>query len=75
MDNKPKISAEGTYVLDEDELDQLDELSITSVMDEATASFAQPHQEFGEDSPEEYEDPNSATAMLPVPHSKPGQKE
>lgn len=44
MDGKPKISAEGTYVFDEDELDQLDELSLTSVIG-GTDTLAQRDQE------------------------------
>jgi hypothetical protein len=32
MDTKPKISPNGTYVLDEEDIEQLDELSLTSLI-------------------------------------------
>ena len=35
MDAKTKISANGTYVLDPEDVEQLDELSLTSIMKEA----------------------------------------
>lgn len=33
MGDKEPISARGTHILDEDELDQLDELALTSAID------------------------------------------
>lgn len=41
MDRKPKINPKATYVFDEGELDQLDELSLTSVIAEATHSLGE----------------------------------
>lgn len=52
MDEESGISGRDTYVLDEDELDQLDDLSLTSVIEEATSLFAQPNQEPEEGPPE-----------------------
>ena len=39
MDAKSKISANGTYVLDPEDVEQLDELSLTSVMKEAAGAL------------------------------------
>ena len=39
MGSTPKFSAKRTYIFDEDELGQLDELSLTSVIREATESL------------------------------------
>ena len=41
MDAKTKISANGTYVLDPEDVEQLDELSLTSVMKEAVDAIPQ----------------------------------
>ena len=41
MDRKPQISAKATYVFNEGELDQLDELSLTSVIAAARDSLEQ----------------------------------
>ena len=39
MSEKPKISARETYVLDEDQLKELDEASLTGVMRDVTESI------------------------------------
>ena len=41
MDAKTKITANGTYVLDPEDVEQLDELSLTSVMKEAVDAIPQ----------------------------------
>lgn len=41
MSDKQPISARETYILDEDELDQLDELSLTSVIEDLSGSVRQ----------------------------------
>jgi hypothetical protein len=64
MDGKPKISGRDTYVLDGDELDQLDDLSLTSVIGEATDFLAQPDQELGDDSPEFETGDSTVDALL-----------
>lgn len=40
MKAKPKVSPAGTYILEEDDVDILDGLSITAVLDEATDALA-----------------------------------
>lgn len=45
MDGKPKFSARETYVLDPDEISQLDELSLTSVMRQVTDPIEEPQKE------------------------------
>ena len=62
MDGKSKISGRDTYVLDEDELDQLDDLSLTSVIGDATDFLT--HQELGDDSPEVETDHSTIDELL-----------
>jgi hypothetical protein len=44
MDTKTKISANGTYVLDSEDLEQLDELSLTSVINAIPEAQQSPKQ-------------------------------
>jgi len=39
MKSKPKISANGTYILDPEEIEQLDELSLTSVISDVVGAI------------------------------------
>ena len=52
MGSKQNISANGTYVFDKDELDQLDELSLASVIDDTADSLNRLHEEPGAHSSE-----------------------
>jgi hypothetical protein len=54
MDKKPKLSPNGTYVFDEDDIEQLDELSLTSVVKGLT-----------ETTPEDDPEPKSSGAAAP----------
>lgn len=42
MDKKPKISPTHTYLFDDDEIEEFDELSITALIGEVTSSFDVP---------------------------------
>lgn len=45
MDTKPKISANGTYVFDAEDLEQLDDASLTSVLSAVVESTEQENDE------------------------------
>ena len=45
MEEKPKFSARETYVLDPDEISQLDELSLTSVLRQVADPIEEPQKE------------------------------
>jgi len=45
MSVKPKISPNGTYILDPEDIEQLDEFSLTSVIADAVESFPQERPE------------------------------
>ena len=53
MDDKPKISPNSTYVLDEQDIEELDELSLTSIIRDASELT---EQEKPEETPPELDD-------------------
>jgi hypothetical protein len=51
MDDKPQVSAKKTYVLDADEVERLDELSLTSVIGDAADFVDGPRDQPRRDAP------------------------
>jgi hypothetical protein len=47
MKAKPKISANGTYILDPEDIEQLDELSLTSVISDVVGAISEEHADSG----------------------------
>lgn len=59
MTGKPKVSPNDTYILDEDDVDALDDLSFTTILDDATDSLERA-TEAQSDSPEPADRPPSS---------------
>ena len=51
-DEKPKVSADGTYIFDADDLDELDDVSLTSVMGDVAESIKEKLKESGDSLPD-----------------------
>jgi hypothetical protein len=56
MGKKSKVSADGTYVFDSDDLDELDDLSLTSVMGEVADAIQEKLKQAEERAPSDEED-------------------
>jgi hypothetical protein len=63
MGDNSKISGRDTYVFDKDELEELDELSLTSVMTDATESIRKMCSDAGLDVPEDLDVPEEDEAF------------
>lgn len=64
MDAKPKVSAKGTYILDDEDIDRLDELSLTSVINDVTDPFEASRQEPQERLPDVDEEPSLGDSTI-----------